>query len=65
MSFGTDRWYLQDFDNRDTWYIGVVEALDVPEPTTAILLSACMIGLLARPRKLICPRNEPPGRPPV
>jgi len=51
VSFGADRWYLQDYDSRDTWYIGSVEALNVPEPTTAILLSAGMIAVVRRRRR--------------
>ena len=51
VGLGADRWYLQDYDNRDTWYIGLVEALAVPEPTDAILLSVGMIGVLRRRRR--------------
>ena len=46
--YGTDRWYLQDYDSRDTWYISTVEALAVPEPTALALMSIAAAALLRR-----------------
>ena len=46
------KWHIQDFYGTDDWYIGTVQALDVPEPVTLVLLAAAALPLLRRRRRL-------------
>jgi len=50
VAFSGGKWRLQDYDNRDSWYFGSVEALAAPEPATATLVTIGALCLLRRRR---------------
>ncbi|MFW6153830.1 MAG: PEP-CTERM sorting domain-containing protein [Planctomycetota bacterium] len=56
VRYNNNRWYLQDYAGRDTWYLGLVDGLAaVPEPSTATLLLASLGLTTARRRRKSAP----------